>query len=107
VNSNEKQQKHSNANYPTARKIRRACSNELYRTMKRLKIWLPKEKIEEAEKVYFKKVAFNLQWIVEHHSNRKAQADWWEQNVSAEIAELWGVEQKRLCTAFREAYCGG
>lgn len=107
MNSNGEHQKHiAGTNYPTARKIRRACSNELYRTMKRLKLWLPKEKIDQAEKLYFKKVALNLQWIVENQSNRKLQADWWAEHVGPEIAELWGVEQERLCAAFRDAYGG-
>lgn len=99
------EQKH-NADYPTARKIRRACSNELYRTVKRLKVWVPKEKMEQAEALYCKKVFLNLQWIFEHQSNRKAQADWWEENCSAEIAELLNVDREKLCAAFREAYGG-
>ncbi|REK74653.1 dehydrogenase [Paenibacillus paeoniae] len=98
-------QKHATA-YPSARKIRRSCSNELYRTAKRLKVWIPSDKMEQAEAIYFKKVAANLTWIFEHRSNRKAQADWWDQNVSAEIAELWEVERPALCEAFREAYGG-
>lgn len=44
------------AGLPTARKIRRACSNELYRTVKRLKVWVSKEKMEQAEKLYFKRL---------------------------------------------------
>lgn len=98
-------QKHT-AGYPTARKIRRACSNELYRTVKRLKVWIPSDKLEQAEKLYCKKVALNLPWIVEHQNNRKLQADWWEDNVSAEIAELWNVDRLKLCEAFRDAYGG-
>ncbi|XEC97717.1 dehydrogenase [Paenibacillus tarimensis] len=93
-------------NYPTARKIRRACSNELYRTVKRLKVWIPPEKVAEAENIYFKKVILNLQWITENHSNRKLLSDWWDENVSAEIAELWNVERSRLCGAFRDAFGG-
>lgn len=98
-------QKHT-AGYPTARKIRRACSNELYRAVKRLKLWISKEKLEKAEDIYFKKVILNLTWIYENKSNRKVQCDWWEENVSAEIAELWEVDRTQLCTAFREAYGG-
>ncbi len=94
------------AGLPTARKIRRACDNELYRAAKRLKVWIAKDKMEQASALYFRKVAQNIAWIVEHESNRKAQADWWDENVSAEIAELWQVERNKLCTAFREAYGG-
>ncbi|MBD2867976.1 dehydrogenase [Paenibacillus arenilitoris] len=99
------EQKHT-AGLPTARKIRRACSNELYRTVKRMKVWIPKEKIEKAESIYYKKVIPNLIWIYENRSNRKLQADWWEENVSAEIAELWEVDRAALCAAFRDAYGG-
>jgi hypothetical protein len=95
-----------NAGFPSARKIRRSCSNELYRTAKRLKLWVPKEKMEQAEKLYTKKVILNLQWIVENQSNRKAQADWWDEFVSAEIAELWEVDREKLNEAFRDAYGG-
>lgn len=98
-------QKHA-AGLPTARKIRRACSNELYRTVKRLKLYIPQEKMEQAERLYFRKVAENLLWIVEHKDNRKAQASWWADNVSQEIAELWEVDRDKLCDAFREAYGG-
>jgi toxin CptA len=98
-------EKHS-SNYPTARKIKRACSNELYRTVKRLGTWIPENKREEAENIYFKKVALNLPWIVEHQSNRKVLSDWWEENVSAEIAELWEVDRAALCAAFRHAFGG-
>jgi hypothetical protein len=92
--------------YPTARKIKRACSNELYRTAKRMNKWIPKEKVEEAEKLYFKKVALNLPWIHENQSNRKVLSDWWDENVSAEIAELWEVDRAALCEAFRHAFGG-
>ncbi|WP_138755222.1 dehydrogenase [Paenibacillus sinopodophylli] len=95
-----------NAGYPTARKIRRACSNELYRTVKRMKLWIAKDKMDQAEAIYFKKVILNLKWIVENESNRKVQSDWWDDNVSAEIAALWEVDRAELCAAFRDAYGG-
>ncbi|MFC4775508.1 dehydrogenase [Paenibacillus sp. GCM10023252] len=98
-------QKHS-ADYPTARKIRRACSNELYRTVKRMKVYVSKELMDQAEAIYFNKVMLNLQWVVEHQSNRKLQSDWWDEEVSAEIAELWQVDRAKLTTAFRQAYGG-
>ncbi|ANY65356.1 dehydrogenase [Paenibacillus sp. BIHB 4019] len=98
-------QKHDSS-LPTARKIRRACSNELYRTAKRLKLWVSKEKLDQAENLYFKKVAVNLLWIHEHKSNRKLLADWWDENVSAEIAELWETDREKLSEAFRESFGG-
>ena len=98
-------QKHASP-LPSVRKIRRACSKELYRTIKRLNIWITPEKIEAAEKLYVQKVASNLLWIVENQSNKKAQADWWEEHVSEEIASLWEVDRTQLCQAFRHAYGG-
>ncbi|EXX84874.1 hypothetical protein BG53_10225 [Paenibacillus darwinianus] len=92
--------------FPSARKIRRACNLELYRTAKRLKIWIPPDKMEAAEKLYVRKVAENMIWIHEHHSNRTKLSDWWEANVNAEIAELWQVDAKRLADAFRDAFGG-
>jgi toxin CptA len=47
-----------------------------------------------------------LQWIYENRSNKKAQCDWWDEQVSAELAELWGVDRLKLCEAFRDAYGG-
>ena len=91
---------------PSVRKIRRACSKELYRTLKRLNKWVSPDKIEAAEKLYVQKVAANLLWIVENQSNKKAQSDWWEEHVSEEIAQLWEVDKAQLCSAFRDAYGG-
>ncbi|MFX3632143.1 MAG: dehydrogenase [Candidatus Pristimantibacillus sp.] len=98
-------QKHASS-LPTARKIRRACSNELYRTVKRLKLWVPVEKMNQAETIYFKKVILALPYIAEHENNRKILSDWWDENVSAEIAELWEVDIGRLRQAFRESFGG-
>ncbi|RAP75324.1 dehydrogenase [Paenibacillus montanisoli] len=98
-------QKHT-AEFPTARKIRRACENELYRAVKRLGVYIPKEKMEQAEKLYVQKVVLNLQYIHEHSSNRKLLSDWWDENVSADIAALWEVDQAKLCAAFRAAFGG-
>ncbi len=92
--------------YPTARKIRRACNRELYRTIKKLKIWLPPESIIQAEDIYYRKVAAHLHWIMENGSNRQALADWWEENVAPEIAEIWNVEPHSLARSFREAFGG-
>lgn len=98
-------QKHA-SEYPSARKIKRACENELYRTIKRLGLYVPKEKAELAEKLYVQKVFLNLQWIHEHASNRKLLSDWWDENLSAEIALLWDVDRVKLSTAFRDAFGG-
>ncbi|PZD94659.1 dehydrogenase [Paenibacillus sambharensis] len=102
---NNPQGKH-NAGYPTARKIRRTCSMELYRTAKRLKIWIAPDKLEAAEKLYYKKVIGNLIWISERQSNRKELADWWAEQVCPEIAELWEVDAARLEQAFRASFGG-
>ncbi|MEB3102164.1 dehydrogenase [Ferviditalea candida] len=91
---------------PSAREVRRACNRELFRTMKRLKIWIPPDQIVKAEEIYFHKVIGNLPWIIESRSNRKALSDWWEENVAPEIAELWSVELHELSRAFRDAFGG-
>lgn len=98
-------QKHSTS-LPTPRKIRRGCSKELYRTVKRLGIYIPQEKIAEGETLYYRKVIENLLWIAEQSSNRKALADWWDEAVSEELAELWQVDQNNLKRAFRQAFGG-
>jgi hypothetical protein len=102
---NKTNEKH-NPQYPNARAIRRACSKELYRTAKRLKTWISPELMKLAEETYFKQVVLNLAVIVEMQSNRKAQADWFEEHVSKEVAELWQVEPAVLNRAFRDAYGG-
>ena len=91
---------------PTPRKIRRSCSKELYRAIKKLDIYISDEKIKEAEELYFKKVIGNLIWIGENHGKRKLLADWWDEHVSAELAELWEVDQRKLQRAFRSSFCG-
>lgn len=92
------------SNLPTPRKIRRACSRELYRTVKRLGAYIPEERIKQGEALYFKKVIGNLLWIGENMSNRKVLADWWDEAVSAELAELWEVDRQALSRAFRDAF---
>lgn len=92
---------------PSARGIRRACNKELYRAVKKLKTWIPPQQIEEAEKVYFRKVVENLLWISEHKDNRKAQADWWVENVCPEIAPILGVTEEQLGRAFRDSFHPG
>lgn len=91
---------------PTARAIRRACSKELYRTKKRLKVWISEELMITAEQIYIRKVSQHLLWIVENQHNKKAQAEWWATEVSGDIAALWNVDQQALIAAFSHAYAG-
>lgn len=91
---------------PAARGIRRACNKELYRTIKRLNMWIPPDQVAEAEKLYFRKVVSNLIWIHENGKNRKLLADWFEREVAPEIAPLWNVDISRLASAFRDAFGG-
>ncbi|HIW32299.1 MAG TPA: dehydrogenase [Candidatus Paenibacillus intestinavium] len=102
--------KHQAANHnpqlPTARKIRRSCQAELYRTIKRLKVYILPEKVEQAETIYFKKVANHAVWLHENRSNRKKQVDWWEENVCDELVAVLEVDREEFVTAFRAAYGG-
>ncbi|THF72997.1 dehydrogenase [Cohnella fermenti] len=99
------QPKHA-APLPSARTIRRACGNELYRTVKRLRLYVPDEKLRQAEELYVKRVIGNLIWIHENRSDRRKLADWWNAEVSESVAELWDVEPERLRRAFRDAFGG-
>jgi hypothetical protein len=99
------QEKHSSP-LPSPRTIRRACGNELYRTVKRLKQHVPALLVKQAEELYVKRVIGNLLWITENRSNRRALADWWDDEVSSEIAELWNVDPSKLKQAFRDAFGG-
>ncbi|WP_028550091.1 hypothetical protein [Paenibacillus sp. UNC451MF] len=92
--------------YPTARKIRRACSREMYRARKKIDKWISPELVDKGDEIYYKKVLLNLPWIVENSSNRKVLSDWWDENVCTEIAELWDVEPATLARAFRESFGG-
>ena len=98
-------EKHT-AQLPSPRSIRRACGRELYRTLKRLNVYVAPEKVEEAEKLYFHKVVGNLLWIFEHRSNKKKQAEWWAEAVAPDIAKLWGVDEETLVRAFKEGFAG-
>ncbi|MCR8644727.1 dehydrogenase [Paenibacillus sp. N1-5-1-14] len=91
---------------PNLRQIRRACNKELYRTAKRIGHYIAPEKIEEAEKLYYKQVLSHLPFIVENSSNRKELANWWETNVAPDIAAIWEVEVDVLSRKFREAFGG-
>lgn len=99
------QEKHASP-LPNPRSIRRACGNELYRTLKRLKLHVPVPLVRQAEDLYVRKVIGNLLWIHDNRSNRKALADWWDENVSEEIARLWEIDRDRLSQAFRSAFGG-
>lgn len=91
---------------PTPRKIRRSCNKELYRTIKRLDTYIPEELVQQGEDLYYRKVIGNLLWIAENKSNRRLLADWWDEAVSRELAELWQVDQDALSRAFRTAFGG-
>lgn len=91
---------------PNARHIRRSCGKELYRTVKRLKKYIPPELQKQAEELYVKKVMQNLLWIAENGSNRKLLADWFEEHVASDIAVIWEVDKDVLARAFRESFGG-
>ncbi|GAB6992440.1 hypothetical protein [Paenibacillus pini] len=91
---------------PSPRGIRRACSKELYRAIKRLKVHIPSDLLKQGEELYYRKVIGKLLWIHENHSNRKLLCTWWEEEVAGELASLWQVDETKLCTAFRDAYGG-
>lgn len=91
---------------PNLRRIRRSCRNELYRAAKRLNTYIPPAQMEEAEALYFRKVTEHLLFIAENGNNRRKLADWWEEHVCADVAELWRVEPERLARAFRSAFGG-
>ncbi|NHN33046.1 dehydrogenase [Paenibacillus agricola] len=92
--------------YPTARKIRRSCSRELFRTRKKLGQWIAPELVKQADELYYKKVLLNLPWIVANGSNRRLLSDWWDEHIGPEIAELWDVDPAVLSKAFRDAFGG-
>ena len=101
----DKNQRNSEA-IPNPRAIRRACGRELYRTAKRLNARIPAEKMKTAVEIYFRKMIPKLIWIYENRNNRKVLADWWEQEVGPEIAQLWEVKPEELARAFRSAFGG-
>ncbi|MGG4480167.1 dehydrogenase [Paenibacillus illinoisensis] len=100
--------KHSNPSQklPSARGIRRACSKELYRTAKRLKVYISPDQMKQAEELYYGKVIANLLWIGENRDNRKKLCEWWNNDVSADIASLWNVDIEPLQAAFQQAFGG-
>lgn len=98
--------KAKDATLPTPRGIRRACKKELYRAIKRLKIHISEDSLKQGEQLYYHKVIGNLIWIHENHSNRKLLCQWWEREVSEELAALWQVDQEKLNHAFRDGFGG-
>lgn len=98
-------EKHAAA-LPNPRAIRRACAKELYRTLKRLRHFVPADLLEQGEEMYTKRVIGNLEWITRNRSNRKMLADWWDEAVCGDLAELWNIERTRLSQAFRDAFGG-
>lgn len=91
---------------PSARGIRRMCSKELYRAIKRLKVHVPDDLLKQGEDMYYRKVIGKLLWITENRSNRKLLCDWWDEAVCPELAELWQMDTAKLSTAFRDAFGG-
>ncbi|MFW5436041.1 dehydrogenase [Paenibacillus apiarius] len=91
---------------PSARKIRRACNNELYRTVKRMNVWISGELIKQGEDLYYKRVIANLIWVHENANNRKKLADWFDEAVSGDLAELWNVDRTKLSACFRQSFGG-
>lgn len=92
--------------YPSARKVRRSCQTELQRTIKRMKIWIPSSKIEQANQFYYQKVVQHSVWIHENRTHRKKQVDWWEENCCDEMAKILDVDRTALAEAFRASYGG-
>lgn len=91
---------------PKLRQIRRSCSNELYRTIKRLNRYIEPEKVKAAETLYVHKVVEHLLFIAENGTNRRKLADWWVEHVCGDIAALWDVPPAELERAFRSAFGG-
>ncbi|MED4604445.1 dehydrogenase [Paenibacillus validus] len=91
---------------PSVRQIRRTCSRELYRARKKVGRHITAEQIDRADDVYFKKVLANLPYIAENGSNRKLLADWFNEHVCGEVAEIYGVEREVLARAFRDSFGG-
>ncbi|MFD2672540.1 dehydrogenase [Marinicrinis sediminis] len=96
----------SSPSLPNARSIRRACAKELYRTNKKLGVYIPKDKQEAGLKLYTDQVMQHLAWVVEHRNERRKLADWWAEAVAPELARCWDVNETRLVEAFREAFGG-
>lgn len=106
MNTGKQGQVKHDQNYPSARKIRRSCTREMYRARKKIGKWIAPHLVEQADELYYKKVMLHLPFIVENSSNRRLLADWWEENVGPEIAELWDIEPATLARAFRESFGG-
>jgi len=101
-----KQQPDHRPEYPSARKIRRSCQTELYRTIKKMKVWVDPDKVEKANQFYYQKVVQNSVWIHENRANRKKQVEWWESHCCDEMASILEVNREALAIAFRASYIG-
>ena len=88
----------------TTRGLRRSCKKELYRTIKKLNIFIAPALIEQGEQLYIDKVLCHLSWIQKNSSNPKALCGWWNESVSNELSDLWKVDVDRLQTAFRHTF---
>jgi toxin CptA len=98
--SNEKH----NKPLPSLRHIRRSCQRELYRTVKKLNTYINDDQLKAAEQIYLRKVVLHLPWISANGSHRKRLADWWEEQVCAEVASIWNIEAPILARAFRDSF---
>lgn len=94
----------ASSNYPTARKIRRDCSKELYRALKRMNVHVEESKLIEAEKYYTKMVITNHPTMRELHNNRNGQVQWWNEHCSEQLALILEVEHSAFVEAFTKAY---
>lgn len=90
--------------YPTARKIRRDCSKEIYRALKRMNVHVEQSKLTEAEQYYTKMVITHFQVIRELSKNRKNQVQWWDEHCSEQLSVILGVDRTAFVEAFTKAY---
>ena len=92
--------------YPTARKIRRDCSKELYRALKRMDVYVKESKLKEAELYYAKMVATHYLHLADLNKQRKKQVEWWKEHCSEQIATILDVNHEQFVQAFTQAYLG-
>ncbi|MGE7055674.1 hypothetical protein ACQKI4_24200, partial [Paenibacillus glucanolyticus] len=86
---------------PSPRGIRRACSKELYRTTKRLKLYIPPESLKQGEELYYRKVIGNLIWIHDNHSNKKLLCEWWEKEVCSVQVDNLMIMNRQCSNIFK------
>jgi len=92
--------------YPTARKIRRDCSKELYRALKRMNVYVNQDKIKEAELYYAQMVATHYLLLADLKKQRKKQVEWWEEHCSGKLADILELNHDQFVQAFRRTYLG-